>query len=181
MSATSRAGAGATATGTCSSETRTGVVPEVMNDWTLQNFVEADFDELLPMWRESFEFGVGITDLSPFAGQRAYFWSEVAPKYSIRVARSDTQLLGFVAACSESVAQLYVRVGHHQKGIGTGLLDWAKCQSAGQLWLYTFAQNSNARAFYEKHGFRATVHGFEPHWQLADVRYEWSRDEATPT
>jgi GNAT superfamily N-acetyltransferase len=151
-----------------------------MNDWTLQNFDEADLDELLPMWRESFEFGVGITDPHPLAEQRAYFWSEVAAKNTIRVARRGTQLVGFAAASPESVAQLHVRVGHHRQGIGTSLLEWAKTQSTGRLWLYTFAQNSKARAFYEKHGFRATVHGFEPNWKLADVRYEWSRDAAAP-
>jgi hypothetical protein len=30
-----------------------------------------------------------------------------------------------------------------------------------------------ARRFYERHGFVAVAHGFEPTWRLADVRYEW--------
>lgn len=152
-----------------------------MNDLTLADFAAEDLGPLLTMWRDSFEAGVGIKDPHPLAEQIEYFWSEVAPKHRVCVARCGGHLVGFVAASAESVAQLYVRVGHQRQGIGSALLGWAKGQSSGGLWLYTFAQNSNARAFYEKHGFRATAHGFEPSWQLADVRYEWSLGEAAPT
>ena len=89
--------------------------------------------------------------------------------------------MGFVVAPAESVAQLYVRVDCHRQGNGTVLLDWAKTRSSGRLWLYTFAQNSKARAFYERHGFQATAHGFEPHWNLADVRDEWARGASAQT
>jgi GNAT superfamily N-acetyltransferase len=85
----------------------------------------------------------------------------------------------FVAACSDSVAQLHVRVGYFRQGIGSKLLAWAQSQSRGCLRLYTFALYQRARQFYEHHGFRATAHGFEPVWQLAVVRYEWSRDAAS--
>jgi ribosomal protein S18 acetylase RimI-like enzyme len=91
------------------------------------------------------------------------------------VARLDGEIAGFVAASRESIAQLYVWIGHQHRGIGTQLLDWAKQQSGGSLWLYTFAQNRRACAFYERNGFVAVARGFEPNWRLADVRYEWSR------
>jgi GNAT superfamily N-acetyltransferase len=148
-----------------------------MNDHVLLCFGPADFDEVLPMWRESFEAGVGIEDPHPLAEQADYFWTEVVPRNQVRVVRRNGQLVGFVAASADSVAQLYVRVGFHRQGIGSAMLDWAKSQSSGCLWLYTFTQNSKARSFYERHGFRATAHGFEPHWQLADVRYEWTRGD----
>ena len=104
---------------------------------------------------------------------RRYFLTEVLPRNTVRLALLDAQLVGFVAATRESVAQLHVRVGRWRRGIGTRLLDWAKEESSGSLWLYTFAQNTHARAFYEHHGFRAVAFGFEPQWQLDDVRYEW--------
>ncbi len=56
------------------------------------------------------------------------------------------------------------------------MLQWAKANSAGSLWLYTFQKNRVARAFYERHGFRIVALGHEPHWKLDDVRYEWSGD-----
>ena len=129
----------------------------------------------MSLWRASFEAGVGIIDPHPLAEKRQYFLSEVLPHNQVRFALSAGQLVGFLAASAESVAQLYVRVGFQRRGIGAQLLAWAKAQSDGSLWLYTFAQNHGARAFYERNGFIATAHGFEPTWQLDDVKYQWTR------
>lgn len=126
------------------------------------------------MWRASFEFGVGVVDPNPLSAQEQYFLSEVLPNNTVRLALLWNELVGVVAASAESVALLYVRVGLHKQGIGSHLLAWAKEQSSGSLWLYTFARNTNARSFYERHGFVAIAHGFEPVWQLEDVKYKWA-------
>jgi GNAT superfamily N-acetyltransferase len=131
-------------------------------------------DELIPMWRASFEHGVGVVDPHPIEAQRDYFLREILPNSDVRVAVADDRLVGFVAATPESIPALYVHVDHLGQGIGTSLLDWAKAQSAGRLWLYTFERNVGARTFYESHGFVITERGFEQDWQLADLRYEWS-------
>ena len=131
-------------------------------------------DELIAMWRASFEAGVGIVDPHPLAEQRQYFLTTVLPHHEVRVALAGDWLVGFVAATRDSVAQLYVRVGWHRQGIGTLLLDGAKQRSCGSLWLYTFARNRVARAFYERHGFVIEAEGFEPTWQLADLKYRWT-------
>ena len=140
---------------------------------TLTDFLPEHADELVPMWRESFEAGVGVKDPHPIAEQRDYLLAKVAPHHTIRLAMADGSILGFVAANRDSIAQLYVRVGCHRRGIGSRLLQWAKAQSGGSLWLHTFARNAGARAFYERHGFRIVARGFEPQWQLDDLRYEW--------
>jgi GNAT superfamily N-acetyltransferase len=134
-------------------------------------------DALIPMWRESFEEGVGIVDWHPIEEQRQFFLTEVLPHNAVRVAVIGSEVVGFIAANRESVSQLYVRRGFQRAGLGTRLLDWAKARSDGTLWLYTFTRNDRACAFYERSGFTATEHGFEESWQLADVRYEW---EAVP-
>ena len=139
----------------------------------LIDFERGWLNELIPMWRASFENGVGITDPHPLADQLRYFVDEVEPRNTIRLALRDGALVGFVAASRVSIAQLYVRVGFQHQGIGAALLRWAKMQSAGHLWLHTFERNRRACAFYEKHGFVVAARGFEPMWQLEDVRYEW--------
>ena len=145
---------------------------------TIADFDAARTDEILRLWRESFEFGVGVVDPDPFEDQREAFVSTVVPNNSVRMALLDDTLLGFIAATKESITHLYVRVGHHHRGIGTHLLDWAQTQSSGKLWLFAFARNAIACMFYEKHGFEIVARGFEPTWQLADIKYEWTAKSA---
>src|SRR2546426_10065300 len=89
------------------------------------------------MWRASFEARVGVIDPHPLSEQRQYFLSEVLPRNDVRLALLASDLVGFIAASAESVAQLYVRVGFQRRGIGAQLLAWAKDRSSGSLWLYT--------------------------------------------
>ncbi len=149
-----------------------------MNLVDVVDFDVALVDQLVRMWRESFEFGVGIVDPHPIEDQRDYFVNTVVPNNAVRMALLDDKLVGFIAATKESITHLYVRVGHHHCGIGTQLLAWAKVRSVGKLWLYAFARNATACAFYEKHGFEIIARGFEPTWQLDDLKYEWTAANA---
>ena len=137
--------------------------------------------ELVLMWRASFEAGVGITDPHPIADQCQYFLERVLPENTVRIAVGGDQLVGFVAASRESLSHLYVRVGLQRRGIGSQLLAWAKAHSSGGLWLYTFARNSGACAFYEKSGFVPVARGFESMWQLEDIKYQWSAQGSQTT
>jgi GNAT superfamily N-acetyltransferase len=148
---------------------------------TLEVLRDEQLPELIRMWRTSFEEGVGIVDPHPLKEQENYFLSEVQPHHTVRVTMLGGSLVGFVAANGESVSQLYVRVGFLRQGIGSFMLNWAKEQSAGKLWLFTFERNLRACAFYEHHQFVAIERGFEPVWGLGDVKYEWSRSEQHAT
>ena len=97
----------------------------------LVDYQAAWLDELVPMWRASFEAGVGVIDPNPLDSQRQYFLDEVLPNNVVRLAVRGEKLVGFLAASSESIALLYVRVGFHRQGIGTQMLEWAKGESAG--------------------------------------------------
>jgi GNAT superfamily N-acetyltransferase len=143
----------------------------------IDDFQPGDADELVRMWRASFEHGVGIVDPNPIEDQRAYLHHTVLPTYRVRVARQGAQIVGFLAANADSVSQLFVRVDHIGQGIGSQLLRLAQDESSGSLWLFTFARNTRARRFYEHHGFRDVAHGFETTWQLEDVRFEWTRSD----
>ena len=103
------------------------------------DFDAARADEIVQLWRESFEFGVGIVDPHPIEEQREAFVSTVVPNNSVRLALLDDRLVGFIAATKESITHLYVRVGHHHCGIGTQLLVGQKFSPTG-LWLFAFAR-----------------------------------------
>ena len=146
-----------------------------MSPRRIEDFEPADLVPLVRLWRQSFEHGVGIVDPHSLEEQTDYFQQHVRAANRVRVVKSDSLLLGFMASTHESVAQLHVRVGYHRQGIGCQLLDLAKEESGGTLWLYTFARNRNACAFYESQGFSVVQRGFEPTWQLDDVKYAWAR------
>jgi GNAT superfamily N-acetyltransferase len=139
---------------------------------------DQDTDELVTMWRASFEWGVGVTDPYPVEEQTAYLLGHVVPSHRVVVAHDDSGIVGFLASTDDSVGQLYVRVDRIGRGIGSRLLQLAKQQSSGHLWLYTFARNHRALAFYSRHGFAEVARGVEPTWQLEDVRMEWTRPGA---
>lgn len=140
----------------------------------LQPFQAHRVDDLVALWRESFEHGVGVVEPHTVADQRQYFIDVVLAQHAVHTAvRADGRLAGFIAASHTRVDQLYVHVGHLRRGIGAQLLDWAKAQSSGTLQLHTFARNSAARAFYARQGFREVAQGFEPTLQLPDVLLAW--------
>jgi len=138
-------------------------------------------DRLVRLWREAFEFGVGVTDPHSLSDQREYFVSRVLPENRVTLAVLEGELVGFIAASVESVAQLHVKVGRHRQGIGSSLLSLSKSRSGGSLWLYAFARNTRACRFYEMHGFVAVERGFEPSWRLEDVKYVWSASARSGT
>lgn len=132
--------------------------------------------ELVSLWRESFEFGVGIRDPRSLEQQVHNFRNQVLPACEVRVALDQGRLCGFVASTRDRVVQLHVDVHCHRRGVGTAMLNWAKHQSSGSLHVYTFARNGIARAFYERRGFIVERYGYEPDWQLDDVLYRWQAE-----
>ena len=134
-----------------------------------------DARELVALWRASFEHGVGITDHHPLEDQLKFFLEQVVPNNRVRVAKERAILVGFIASRPDSVSHLYVRVHNIGQGIGVRLLSLAKAESSGSLWLYTFAQNQNARHFYEKHGFKELERESENMWKLEAIKYMWIR------
>jgi ribosomal protein S18 acetylase RimI-like enzyme len=132
-------------------------------------------DRLVDMWRDSFALGVGAPVPNSVEDHRQFFDEHMLTQTSVQLALRDGELVGFGAFTPDSVMQLYVHVDHLGQGIGTRLIELAKAHSGGKLWLYTFATNTNARRFYEHHGFAIVERGFEPVMQLGDLRYEWHR------
>jgi len=132
-------------------------------------------ERLVDLWRASFALGVGAPVPHPRDDHLRYFDEHVLAETNVHLALRAGELAGFGAFTPESVMQLYVHVDHLGQGIGTQLLDLAKADSHGRLWLYTFATNIPAQRFYERHGFDVVERGYEPAMQLGDLRYEWRR------
>jgi GNAT superfamily N-acetyltransferase len=76
------------------------------------------------------------------------------------------------------ISQLYVDPRYTGRGLGARLLDVAKSAYPNGLDLWTFAANTRARRFYERHGFTAIASTDGDNEEGApDVRYHWPTTE----
>jgi ribosomal protein S18 acetylase RimI-like enzyme len=121
-----------------------------------------------------------LPDLHTEDDTRHHFADVVMKRCAVWLAHDRGRVVGFMAWNAESghLDHLYLLPGHYRRGIGSQLLDKAKALSGGKILLYAFQRNARARAFYERHGFRATWFGdgAENEEREPDVLYEWRRD-----
>jgi hypothetical protein len=74
---------------------------------------------------------------------------------------------------------LYIDPFDQGLGVGSAFLDLAKTESPDGIELWTFAANSGARRFYERHGFLAVDRTDGDNEEGApDIRYHWRPTEA---
>lgn len=82
-------------------------------------------------------------------------WVEniVLVECQVWVAVRGGEVVGFAALEDDMLEHLYLRPDVLRQGLGTRLLDVVRQHSPAGLSLHVFQQNTQARAFYERHGF----------------------------
>ena len=88
----------------------------------------------------------------------AFIRDIVLPRQQVTVAQTGEKIVGFIAVSGEWGEQLYLDPAWTGQGIGSRLL----IDAAGSLPivnLHCFQSNTDARRFYERHGFRAESFG----------------------
>lgn len=97
----------------------------------------------------------------------------------VRVAELDGKIVGMMAMKQHDgigwINQLYLDPSVVRQGIGTQFLSLAKATLGAPIRLYAFQANTNARHFYEHHGFKAIAFGDGSgnEEKSPDVLYEW--------
>lgn len=105
---------------------------------------------------------------------RAHFCDVVLPTKEVWVTDRGGAVVALLVLEDEWIDQLYVDPDFVGIGLGSGLIAVAKAERPGGLRLWTFAANTRARRFYERHGFVATGTTDGDNEEGApDVRYEW--------
>ena len=138
----------------------------------------ADFDALNILWRVSREVSLPDFQLRRghfFYEDIAYFREHVLPENQVWVIPDEGgRPMAFMAIREDFIDHLYVHPDHWRTGLGAQLIAHARELSPRRLWLYTLQINLNARAFYEKNGFKAIEFGISPAPESEpDVKYEW--------
>jgi GNAT superfamily N-acetyltransferase len=101
-------------------------------------------------------------------------------QYRTWVAVRDAEIMGYAALGGDMLEHLYLRPDVRRQGIGTLLLDEVMRHSPDGVSLHLFQQNTDARAFYERHGFAVsgTSDGDRNMENLPDMRLRWTPDSA---
>jgi ribosomal protein S18 acetylase RimI-like enzyme len=103
-----------------------------------------------------------------------FFREHILPDCKLWVAERRGILAGFMALRGSYIDRLYIHPDRQRQGAGTALMLKAMALSPNGLELHTHQQNIQARAFYEKHGFRAVRFGISPPPESApDIEYHW--------
>ncbi|REE88937.1 acetyltransferase (GNAT) family protein [Paenibacillus taihuensis] len=134
-------------------------------------------EQTVKMWRESKEQAIGQKDIHSFE-DHLYFLNHILKqdnKVLLAIDPTRDQVAGILACNENWVNQLYIHLDYQGLGLGTRLLNLAKQQSAGTLYLYTFEVNKKAQRFYERNGFRIIGRGSINEEQLDDIKYEWNK------
>ncbi len=132
-----------------------------------------DFEDTVRLW---YEVGRAahpyVSERYSYAEYAAEFRDAISVGCAIWQAEVAEQLAGFVILRGDYVDQLYVAVSRQRQGIGGILMARARFLSPQGLRLRCFVRNENARAFYERLGFRATDFGVSPEGE-PEIRYRW--------
>lgn len=152
-----------------------------MRDILIRPYRSDDFDLVTSLWRRARELALPEfqrTKGHTFEEDLAYFREIILIDNDLWVAEVDGQTAAFMAIAGDFIDQLYVDPVHQRSGLGKALLDHAKSLSPERLRLCTLQINTNARAFYEKNGFRIARFGISPPPESEpDVEYHWSAME----
>ena len=112
----------------------------------------ADLPALLDIWLEATQQAHDFIEPSFWEGKFEDMRDHYLPSADVWLYERDGRPLGFFALQEHILAALFVSPSEHGQGIGSALLEQARSMTDG-LELSVYERNSEAVAFYQKHGF----------------------------
>lgn len=147
---------------------------------TLRQLALDDMDQAAAVHRAAFDDALPtLTGLHTPEEDRWFFRERMFTTCELWGSFDDQQLVGIIAFREGWIDQLYVLPSAQRRGIGTALLQIAK-ERFPSLSLWTFQRNTNARRFYEGHGFVRVeeTDGSGNEEKEPDVLYAWSAERS---
>jgi GNAT superfamily N-acetyltransferase len=151
--------------------------PEEMHI-TVRRGRDADARAAADLWLRARKAAVGAIPAPVHSDDevRGWFASHVVPDTELWMAEDRAGgLVGMLVLEGEWLEQLYVEPTLTGRGIGARLLSLAKRERPEGLKLWTFASNTGAQRFYERHGFveARRTDGRDNEERAPDILYEW--------
>lgn len=143
----------------------------------IREYHPEDFDAVTQLWRRAREVSLPEfqrTKGYPFEMDCTYFREHILVQSQVWVAEASGRPVAFMAINGDFIDCLYVSPDCWRMGVGVALLTHARTLSPQRLRLFTLQINTNARAFYEKNGFKVLKLGISPPPENEpDVEYLW--------
>jgi putative acetyltransferase len=120
----------------------------------IRKYEDKDLAGLLDVWYEASLVATPFLDEAFLAQERENIEQLYIPRTQPWVYEAAGQVVGFISVFDDEVGGLFVYPDWQRKGIGKALMDKVR-ESHETLELEVFADNGNARGFYEHYGFVA--------------------------
>jgi RimJ/RimL family protein N-acetyltransferase len=144
---------------------------------TIRAYEERDLDGIARLWFESWRStGLAVAQQATETAMRARIPVELASGWKVFVGiDAGNQLVGLLAIKPDvgQLDQIFVAPNAQRQGIGRALLDLAKREMTGAIWLRTAVDNVRACRFYERFGFRRGETDVHPTLGHRTVIYHW--------
>jgi len=149
-------------------------------DVTLRRGAATDARAAADLWLGARKAALGVIPAPVHSDDevRAWFASHVVRESELWIAEDPTgSLAGILVLDGPWLEQLYVEPTLIGRGVGSALLRLANRQRPEGLRRWTFASNTGAQRFYERHGFVATrrTDGRDNEEGAPDILYVWLR------
>lgn len=141
----------------------------------IRDYQPEDLENIVQIWYETWhQTFPHLQHPQPYAGWKQKFY-ELEQIGDIFIAEVENKITGFavILTTEQCLSQLFVDGNYQKLGIGSVLLNLAKRLCPQGLNLYTLQENLKARAFYEKHGFKARTFSINEFNGQPNVEYYW--------
>ena len=148
-----------------------------MRRFVLRSAIASDASNIAEVFLRSFRYAYrdgNVRLAHPDEDVRRWVREELLPASELTVAVCSGVVVGYVATKPGWIEHLYVDPAWIGTGVGSSLLATARERLRGGCDLWTFQENTRARAFYEAHGFVAVGYtDGDNEEQQPDVRFHW--------
>ena len=146
-------------------------------EYVIRPFQGSDEPAVINVWYRSgkatYSFAPTWQTLTP-EGAAKFFRESIRARCDVWVGTLHGVIVGYIAMNNSYIDRLYVDPDECRRGLGARFVALARILSPDGLELHTHQENRVARAFYEKHGFRAVKFGTSPPPEnVPDVEYHW--------
>ena len=144
---------------------------------TLRMAVAGDVDAIAGVFSPSLRLLTFLPELHTVEEDCWFIANRILKECAVIVALHGDTIVSFLARQDEEIRLLHTHPDFIGRGAGTLLLDAEKDKGHAALELWCFQANTQARRFYEAHGFRPIrfTDGEANEEKMPDVRYRWEK------